>query len=225
MKRLTWWLRIVGCLYLLEGGGLSLEALVARDGFAAIWASTPVGALDEVAVRGVLIAGLPGVLTWLLLGTMMLSFSRVPARAGVLVMIVAAWELLVWLPVDLMSMFNGFAVLRAVSLMAIHIVIGVTGARKLRNDVARSVTIAVAARVTSTQLVVREHANVGPPALRRCTRRCRGDGAEAGNRDENERAFHASLLGFLTLPLPRPSPEPCPPQEPSLLHHASRSYI
>jgi len=106
VERLTWWLRIVGCLYLLEGGGLSLQVLFARDSFAAFWASTRVGALDEVAGRGVLLAGLPGVLTCVLLGAVMLVFSRGPARSGGLVMIAAAWELLVWLPVDLMSVFT-----------------------------------------------------------------------------------------------------------------------
>jgi hypothetical protein len=103
VKPLTWWLRIVGCLYLLEGGGLSLAALSSRDSFAAIWASTAAGSLDEVAVRGVLLAGLPGVLTCVLFGILMLVFSRVPSRAGVLVTIVAAFELFVWLPIDLLS--------------------------------------------------------------------------------------------------------------------------
>jgi hypothetical protein len=82
MKPLTWWLRIVGVLYLLEGGGLTLMALFAADQFAATWASAPVGSLDDVAVRGIRVAGLPGVLTWVLLGVMMLIFSRVPARAN-----------------------------------------------------------------------------------------------------------------------------------------------
>lgn len=132
MTRLKWWLRIVGALYLLEGGGLSLAAVFSRDSFAAIWASAPEGSLDETAVRGVLLAGLPGVLTWVLLGFFMLIFSSVPGRARVLVTIVAAWELLVWLPVDVTSVFNGFAVPRAATLIAIHAVIGVTGLLMLR---------------------------------------------------------------------------------------------
>jgi len=132
MKSLKWWLRIVGALYLLEGGGLSLMALFATDEFAAMWASAPVGSLDEVAVRGTLIAGLPGVLTWVLLGSMMLIFSRVPARARVLVITVVAWELLVWLPSDLVGVFNGFAVGRAVGLIAVHALIGISGLLILR---------------------------------------------------------------------------------------------
>ena len=61
MKKLTWWLRIVGALYVVEGGGLALAGFFDPNAFAAIWASTDVGALDEVAVRGIRIAGLPGV--------------------------------------------------------------------------------------------------------------------------------------------------------------------
>lgn len=132
MKPLKWWLRIVGVLYLLEGVGLSAMALFEPQMFAEVWSSAPPGTLDEVAVRGMRIAGLPGVLTWALLGAMMLIFSRSPTRAGVLVVIVAAWELLVWLPVDLLASFNGFEVARAVTLMSIHLVIGVSGLVLLR---------------------------------------------------------------------------------------------
>jgi len=132
MKPLKWWLRIVGCLYVLEGAWLTLTALFSADSFAEIWASAPVGSLDEVAVRGIKMAGLPGVLTWVLLGVMMLIFSRVPARARVLVITVAAWELLVWLPADLVGLYSGFDVARAVSLITVHAIIGVSGILMLR---------------------------------------------------------------------------------------------
>jgi hypothetical protein len=101
MKPLTWWLRIVGALYLVEGIGLSLAALLDPDAFAAIWASAPAGTLDAVAVRGIRIAGLPGVLTW-------------------------------GLPVDLVALFNGFGASRALTLGAIHVIIGVSGIMVLR---------------------------------------------------------------------------------------------
>jgi hypothetical protein len=132
MKSVKWWLRIIGVLYLVEGVGLSLAALFDPDAFAELWASAPAGTLDEVAVRGIGIAGLPGVLTWVLLGAMMLIFSRFPARASVLVITVVAWELLVWLPVDLVALFNGFAVSRALTLSTIHVAIGVSGILLLR---------------------------------------------------------------------------------------------
>lgn len=47
-------------------------------------------------------------------------------------MIVAAWELLVWLPADLVASFNGFEVPRAVALMTIHVIIGASGMVLLR---------------------------------------------------------------------------------------------
>ena len=119
MKPLKWWLRVVGALYLFEGLGLSAAALFDPDQFAAIWASAPVGSLDDVAVRGIRIAGLPGVLGWVLLGALMWIFSRSPERTRVLTITVIAWELLVWLPVDIVASLNGFEVARSASLFEI----------------------------------------------------------------------------------------------------------
>jgi hypothetical protein len=132
MAGLKWWLRIVGALYLLEGLGLTAAALFDRAQFAAIWASTEPGVLDAVAVRGTLMAGLPGVLTWVLLGAMLWIYSRAPAQARVLVIVVVAWELLVWAPLDMAGMFNGFEVPRALTLLAIHAAIGISGIVVLR---------------------------------------------------------------------------------------------
>jgi hypothetical protein len=132
MAGLKWWLRIVGALYLLEGLGLTAAAVFDRAQFAAIWASTEPGVLDAVAVRGTLMAGLPGVLTWVLLGAMLLIYSRAPAKARVLVIVVVAWELLVWAPLDMAGMFNGFEVPRALTLLAIHAAIGISGIVVLR---------------------------------------------------------------------------------------------
>ena len=132
MPAIKWWLRIVGALYLLEGVGLTAQAFFARDAFAAIWASTPEGVLDALAVRGALMAGLPGVMTWVLLGALMWIFSGTPAKARVLVIIVSAWELLVWAPTDLVGLFNGFELPRVLALMAIHLAIGVSGIIVLR---------------------------------------------------------------------------------------------
>jgi hypothetical protein len=125
------WLRIVGSLYLLEGVGLTLMALVAPNQFAETWAVAPAGSINDLGVRAALIGGLPGVLTWVLLGAMMWIYSRVPARARVLIIVVAAWELLVWIPVDVVSTLHVFDVGRIV-LSSIHAVIGITGILMLR---------------------------------------------------------------------------------------------
>jgi hypothetical protein len=103
-----------------------------RAQFAAMWASTQPGVLDAVAVRGTVMAGLPGVLTWVLLGALMWIYSRVPAQARVLIIVVAAWELLVWAPLDLFGLLNGFEIGRAVALIAIHVAIGISGIVLLR---------------------------------------------------------------------------------------------
>ncbi|HZF28285.1 MAG TPA: hypothetical protein VE907_04150 [Gammaproteobacteria bacterium] len=131
MTAAKWWLRIVGSLYLLEGVGLTLMALLAPDQFAATWAVAPVGSIDALGVRAALIGGLPGVMTWVLLGAMMWIYSRTPARARVLVIVVVAWELLVWIPTDVVSTLQVFDTGRIV-LSTIHAVIGITGILVLR---------------------------------------------------------------------------------------------
>jgi hypothetical protein len=121
-----WWLRIVGALYLLEGGGLTAMGLLAPDQFAATWAVAPFGSIDELGVRAALIGGLPGVLTWLLLGAMAWIYSGAPARGRVLIILMIAWELLVWIPVDVVSTLHVFDPGRIV-LTAIHAAIGLSG--------------------------------------------------------------------------------------------------
>ena len=129
MTAAKWWLRIVGTLYLLEGGALTAMALLAPEQFAATWAVAPVGSIDVLGVRAALIGGLPGVMTWVLLGAMAWIYSRAPAR--LLIVLIVAWELLVWIPVDVVSTLHVFDTGRIV-LSAIHAVIGVTGIVILR---------------------------------------------------------------------------------------------
>jgi hypothetical protein len=126
MTAAKWWLRIVGTLYLLEGGGLTMMALFSPDQFAATWAVAPVGSIDALGIRAALIGGLPGVLTWVLLGAMAWTYSRSPARGRVLIVVIVAWELLVWIPVDIVSTLQVFDTGRIV-LSTIHAVIGISG--------------------------------------------------------------------------------------------------
>lgn len=131
MAAAKWWLRVVGALYLLEGIGLTAMALLAPDQFAATWAVAPVGSIDALGVRAALIGGLPGVLTWVLLGAMTWIYSRTPARGRLLIILVVAWELLVWIPVDVVSTLQLFDPGRIV-LSAIHAAIGISGIVILR---------------------------------------------------------------------------------------------
>jgi len=126
MAAAKWWLRIIGTLYLLEGGGLTAMALFAPDQFAATWAVAPVGSINDLGVRAALIGGLPGVLTWVLLGAMAWIYSRAPARGRVLIVVITAWELLVWIPVDLVSTLQVLDPGR-IALSTIHTVIGISG--------------------------------------------------------------------------------------------------
>lgn len=133
MKALKWWLWIVGIFYLLEGGGTALLRLVDPESAAAIWTPTgEPGALDPAAVQAVLVPGLFASLSWLVLGVLMLYFTRVPTRAGVLVIVIVALELFAWMPLDIAALSNGWPVGRAVALMAIHLAIGVGGILALR---------------------------------------------------------------------------------------------
>jgi len=129
---MKWWLRIVGPLYLLEGLGLTAQAYFVPAEFAANWASVPAATLDAIAIRGMLVAGMPGVLTWVLLGAMMWLFSNKPEKGRVLAIVVVAWELLVWAPLDVVGLLNGFEVGRAVALITVHAAIGLTGVWVLR---------------------------------------------------------------------------------------------
>jgi hypothetical protein len=131
MTAAKWWFRIVGTLYLLEGIGLTAMALLAPDQFAATWAVAPVGSIDALGVRAALIGGLPTVLTWVLLGALLWIYSRAPAQARVLIIVVAAWELLVWIPVDAVSTLQIFDAGR-IALSTIHAVIGISGLLVLR---------------------------------------------------------------------------------------------
>jgi hypothetical protein len=131
MKAAKWWFRVVGTLYLLYGVGLTAMALLDPARFAATWAVAPVGSIEALGVRAALIGGLPGVLTWVLLGALLWIYSGAPARARMLIVVVAAWELLVWIPVDVISTTQVLDTGRMV-LSAIHLIIGVSGILILR---------------------------------------------------------------------------------------------
>ena len=64
----------------------------------------------------------------------MLYFARQAARAGVLVIVIVALELLAWAPIDMMSLGAGWPVARSGTLLAIHITIGLAGILVLRSS-------------------------------------------------------------------------------------------
>ena len=133
MRGLKWWLWIVGILYVLEGGGLTLLRAFDPDAAAAIWtASGEAGQLDTLAMQAVLVPSLFVTLSWLVLGLLMLWFARTPASARSLVAAVVALELFAWIPLDSLALSYGWSVPRGVTLLVIHLAIGIGGILALR---------------------------------------------------------------------------------------------
>jgi hypothetical protein len=134
VRGLKWWLWIVGILYVLEGGGLTLLRVVDPDQAAAVWtASQEVGQLGSlIATQAVLVPSLFVTLSWLVLGVLMLSFTRTPERGRSLVLAVVALELFAWIPLDALALSYGWSVPRGVTLLVIHLAIGIGGILALR---------------------------------------------------------------------------------------------
>jgi hypothetical protein len=133
MRGLKWWLWIVGILYVLEGGLLTLRRVFDPEGLAAMWtASGETGQLDALATQAVLVPSLFVTLSWLVLGVLMLSFTRTPDRGRSLVAAVVALELFAWIPLDAVALSYGWSVPRGVTLLAIHLAIGIGGILALR---------------------------------------------------------------------------------------------
>ena len=133
MRVLKWWLWIVGVLYVLEGGGLTLLRVFDPEAAAAIWtASGETGQLDALALQAVLVPSLFVTLSWLVLGVLMLRFARSPERARSLVAAVVALELFAWIPLDAVALTYGWSVPRGVTLLVIHLAIGIGGILALR---------------------------------------------------------------------------------------------
>ena len=133
MKAVKRWLWIVGLFYLMEGGGLSLLALVDPARAASIWAPTaPPGALDAIAVEALSFPGLFVNQSWLVLGVLMFYYFRRPERAGVLLVVVIALELFAWVPLDIMALASGWPVVNAAVLLSIHLAIAISGMFVLR---------------------------------------------------------------------------------------------
>ena len=133
MKGLKWWLCVVGLFYLVEGGGTTLLRLADPEAAAAIWTPTgEPGALDPFAVEAVLVGSLFASLSWLVLGVLLLYFTRKPARAGALVIVVVALEIFAWMPVDIVALSYGWPVARGAALLAVHAAIAIGGILALR---------------------------------------------------------------------------------------------
>jgi hypothetical protein len=134
MTRLTWWLRFVGVLYVLNG----VMMAVVR---APISSAGPAGALDRAA------AGEPTarflVDTWIgfglevgEVGIALLLASRVPASARALVWAIIAIEIARGLIYDVYMMAQGYSASVYLPWIGIHSLVIITGVWALRSGYA-----------------------------------------------------------------------------------------
>ena len=117
MKKVRWWLIIVGCWYLLMVVTIFSGVIVSPEAFPTFWGPSP------------RLSGFPMALTYLTLGLLMLYFSRDPARASILVLTVALIELVAWGSFNLIGFIrDGFELpIPRVIWLFTHCVIGVSG--------------------------------------------------------------------------------------------------
>ena len=117
MKKIRWWLRIVGCWYLLMVVVFFSGVIVSPEVFPTFWGPSP------------RLSGFPMTLTYLTLGLLMLYFSRNPARASVLMLAVALIELVAWVSFDIVgSIRYGFELSGpGIVWLFTHCAIGISG--------------------------------------------------------------------------------------------------
>ncbi len=126
MKKLTWWLRIVGALYLFLGVLNVASVFLNPTGNAAYFFPATYSP-DAPTVLAVNDAYLPSALVFVALGILLLYFSREPERGRIIVLIVALLELGVWVVTDLVWLAHGFPFAFFLPFFIIHLAIGVTG--------------------------------------------------------------------------------------------------
>jgi hypothetical protein len=101
---------------------------------------------DEVTVKALVHTFLPSSLAFVVLGALLLYYSRQPARAGILVLTVTLLELLTWVPYDVIWFMIGLPVAPGIAFLIIHLLIGITGVLFLRQTAAQSSQPAQAAK-------------------------------------------------------------------------------
>ncbi|MEK7327936.1 MAG: hypothetical protein AAB217_22045, partial [Chloroflexota bacterium] len=129
--------RIVGGFYLLLGVmnvvfDIIDPQLVAAGSLPASY--TP----DEVTVKALVHTFLPSSLAFVVLGALLLYYSRQPARAGILVLTIALLELLTWVPYNVIWFMIGLPVAPAIPFLIIHLLIGITGVLFLQHASAKA---------------------------------------------------------------------------------------
>lgn len=131
MKKLKWWLWIVGGFYLilaLVGAGY---AAFAPSAYAEIYASTLPAAYagDNLAVLSRIDGDFALTLVWIVLGTMMFTASRDISRARFFIWAMA-WLEFGYVVVDVIWILRGFPII--IPYLILHLIFGMSGLIFLR---------------------------------------------------------------------------------------------
>jgi len=130
MAKTKWWLRIVGGFYLLLVTGSLWVLFINPRLFGDMFPYST----DDTTVRAFSDAWLIFVLEMLVLGIIMLYASRKPERNGILVVTIAALELIRGAGGDLLWMTRGFPTANYIPFMIVHLIIAVSGILFLRQE-------------------------------------------------------------------------------------------
>ena len=124
MKKLTWWFRGVGIVYIFLGIGFIPALNAARLPMMLPGFDAPIGG---VAYRGLLDFTLMFGLDMLVIGVFLLYASRHPARHTWLVWLIVALELVRGIFDDLYMIAQGYAAPFYIAFIVLHLVIILTG--------------------------------------------------------------------------------------------------
>jgi hypothetical protein len=124
MKKLTWWFRVVGIVYIFLGIGFIPTLNAARLPMMLPGFDAPIGG---VAYRGLLDFTLMFGLDLLVIGGFLLYASRHPARHTWLVWLIVALELVRGIFDDIYMIAQGYAAPFYIAFIVLHLVIIVTG--------------------------------------------------------------------------------------------------
>ncbi len=124
MKKLTWWFRVVGLVYIFLGIGFIPALNAARLPMMLSGFDAPIGG---IAYRGLLDFTFMFGLDMLVIGVFLLYASRQPARHIWLVWLIVALELVRGIFDDLYMIAQGYTTPIYIAFIVLHLVIIVTG--------------------------------------------------------------------------------------------------
>ena len=137
MKKLKWWLWIVGAFYLLLGLAGLVYYIFSPTTYAETYAATLPSAYkdDPLAVTAVIDRDFIVMFEWIVLGVLMFIAARDPARAQFFIWAMVALELFQYAVVDVIWMIRGYP--NMIPYLILHLIFGITGIVFLRQTKAK----------------------------------------------------------------------------------------